>query len=167
MTNKNNNTHESVKKKLKVIGAVVLAAGIICTVIGLVDFFAAFNSESAKPPKLFFLLFIGILLLGVGLSLMAFGFRREIMRYAKNEGVPVVNEASEELSLAVKNVVSAAKEGVLGENKGKVVCECGAVNPGDNKFCKECGKALYSVCPGCGAKVERESKFCGECGAKL
>lgn len=161
MDNKNNSAHESVKKKLKIAGACLLAAGLVCTVIGMTDFFAAFNSEGERMPKLFFMCFIGLPLIGLGVGMLIFGFKREILRYAKNESVPVINEVGEEISPAVKSVVSAAK------GAGKIVCSCGAVNAEGSKFCNECGKALYTVCPNCGAKTTPESKYCNECGTKF
>lgn len=167
MNEKNNLAHESVKKKLKIAGICLLAVGLVCTIIGMADFFAAFNSEGERMPKLFFMCFIGLPLIAVGAGMLIFGFKREIMRYAKNESVPVINEAGEEISPAVKSVVTAAREGVAQEKADKTVCSCGAVNADGSKFCKECGKALYSVCPNCGAKTDPESKYCNECGTKL
>lgn len=36
-------------------------------------------------------------MLFVGIVCLTFGFRKEITRYVKNESVPVINEAGEEL----------------------------------------------------------------------
>ncbi len=158
-----NNNHESTKKKLKITGFILLGGGIVLSLVGLINFFASFGT--GEFPKLFFCAFIGFPLLGVGAGLLSFAFKREIMRYAKNESVPVINEASEEVSPAMKNVASAVKEG-LGEKTVKCP-HCGTENPTDGKFCKECGKAITTTCPECGAKVSPDDKFCGNCGAKL
>jgi class 3 adenylate cyclase len=42
-------------------------------------------------------------------------------------------------------------------------CEC--ENPGDAKFCSECGVELFRGCARCGADNTPAAKFCGECGA--
>ena len=88
------------------------------------------------------------------------------MRYAKNESVPVINEASEEITPAVKNVAAAVNEGLKSEKT--ITCpKCGTANPADGKFCKECGTALDVTCPNCGEKISPDDKFCNNCGEKL
>ncbi len=112
----NNDKHNKVKTRLKIIGFIVLAIGLACTVTGMVDFFTtAMNMKGM--PKLFWLLFIGVPMLGIGGALLGFAFKREIMRYTKNEAVPVINEASEELKPAVKSVAEAVKEADKTEEK--------------------------------------------------
>ncbi len=159
-----NNKHESTKKKLKIVGFILLAAGIALSVIGLASFFSAFGK--GKSPDMFFCAIIGLPTLGIGASILNFAYKREIMRYAKNESVPVINEASEEISPAVKNVAAAVNEGLKAEKT--IVCpKCGTKNPADGKFCKECGTAIGAICPNCGEKISRGDKFCNNCGAKL
>ena len=74
--------------------------------------------------------------------ILSFAFKQEISRYLKNESVPVINEASEELSPAIKNVASAVKQGLSEDS--------------DKKYCTACG-----------AKIETNDRFCGQCGNKL
>ena len=45
--------------------------------------------------------------------------------------------------------------------------KCQTQNPEDNRFCRECGEKLGSVCPQCGAELFPEDKFCGKCGHDL
>jgi formylglycine-generating enzyme len=42
--------------------------------------------------------------------------------------------------------------------------QCDTVNPGDNRFCTECGASLYEVCPACESENRVGTKFCGQCG---
>lgn len=112
----NNDKHNKVKTRLKIIGFIVLAIGLACTVTGMVDFFTTAMNMNGMP-KLFWLLFIGVPMLGIGGTLLGFAFQREIMRYTKNEAVPVINEASEELKPAVKSVAEAVKEADKTEEK--------------------------------------------------
>lgn len=157
-----NNNHEETKKKLKIIGFIVLGAGIILSAIGLISFFSAFGSDDF--PKLFFLVFPGFPMIGIGASMLSFAYKREIMRYSKNESVPVINEAIEEVGPTVKKVVSEEK---TSDEKTKKCPDCGAENSDKNKFCSECGAALNKVCPSCGNTVEADDKFCPNCGTKL
>ncbi|MGD1971583.1 MAG: zinc ribbon domain-containing protein [Desulfobacterales bacterium] len=45
--------------------------------------------------------------------------------------------------------------------------KCHIKNPVDNKFCRDCGTALLSVCDGCGHELQAGDKFCGQCGQKV
>jgi rRNA maturation endonuclease Nob1 len=56
--------------------------------------------------------------------------------------------------------------------KQVVIClKCGGKNPAENKFCGECGQALYPPppiqCPTCMALMPSNMKFCGKCGSLL
>ncbi len=157
-----NNNHEETKKKLKIIGSIILGVGITLSAIGLISFFSAFGSGDF--PKLFFLVFPGFPMIGIGASMLSFAYKREIMRYSKNEGVPVLNEAIEEVAPTVKKVVSGEKPE---SEKVKKCPSCGAENSDKNRFCPECGAALNKVCPKCGNKVGASDKFCPNCGTKL
>lgn len=157
-----NNNHEETKKKLKIIGSVILGVGITLSAIGLISFFSAFGSDNF--PKLFFLVFPGFPMIGIGASMLSFAYKREIMRYSKNESVPVINEAIEEVGPTVKKVVSGEK---TSDKKTKKCPNCGAENPDKNKFCPECGATLDKICPTCGNTVDADDKFCPNCGTKL
>lgn len=56
--------------------------------------------------------------------------------------------------------------------KQVIIClKCGNKNPAENKFCGQCGQALYpppSVqCPRCGIAMPSNRSFCGRCGYPL
>jgi class 3 adenylate cyclase len=42
--------------------------------------------------------------------------------------------------------------------------KCHIENPEDNKFCRECGTSLLSLCLECGNELQAGDKFCGKCG---
>jgi rRNA maturation endonuclease Nob1 len=53
-----------------------------------------------------------------------------------------------------------------------IIClKCGNKNPVENKFCGQCGQALYPPppiqCPKCTAIIPSNMKFCGKCGFPL
>ncbi|MGN1104620.1 MAG: zinc ribbon domain-containing protein, partial [Candidatus Coproplasma sp.] len=167
--------HAKIKKILKIIGFVLLGCGVVLDIIFFVDMFSAIGSFNA--PSLFFCGIIGLPLTGFGGMLLSIGFRGEITRYMKNEGVPVVNDAAQDLKPAVKAVAKAVKEVKEGE-KGKTdsaeqsekptICPaCGKENQPKNNFCDGCGAQLFKLCPKCGARQEVDDAFCGNCGCKL
>ena len=45
--------------------------------------------------------------------------------------------------------------------------KCHIENSDDNKFCRECGTALLSVCSECGNQLQAGDNFCGKCGQKV
>jgi rRNA maturation endonuclease Nob1 len=56
--------------------------------------------------------------------------------------------------------------------KQVIIClRCGSKNPGENKFCGQCGQALYPPppiqCQKCSAVMPSNMKFCGRCGSPL
>ena len=160
-----NPQHEKAKKILKIAGAIALCIGLIFAVIGFVDFFK--SASSSEKPKLFFFLFIGLPLMAFGGMMLSFGFHRELMRYTKNESVPVINEAGKEITPAVKDIAAAVKN--ASEEKKTVKCPfCNAETDADGKFCSSCGKQIADViCPSCGEKNPADGNFCKNCGEKL
>ena len=164
MENNQNNKHEQTKKKLKIIGVALLIIGGIFTLVGFINFFASFGGDSM--PNLFWCTFIGLPMLGIGSMLTTMGYKQEISRYIKNESIPVLNEAGEELSPAIRAVTNAVKEGLCEETQ-QIRCNCGNYNDKTDKFCSNCGKALTYTCPQGNVKLEPDDKFCKQCGTKL
>ena len=96
-----------------------------------------------------------------GLSMLLWGFRREIAQYTKNEVTPVAGEAISDLTPAVSDMVRATRE------SGEPCPKCGEKNPAGAKFCNACGAPLSHRCAACGAENEPGAKFCGNCGKPL
>jgi len=44
---------------------------------------------------------------------------------------------------------------------------CGAENPGDARFCVDCGSSLAALCDRCGAELPTGVRFCPACGASV
>jgi len=56
--------------------------------------------------------------------------------------------------------------------KQVIIClRCGNKNPDENKFCGQCGQAMYPPppiqCQKCSAAMPSNMKFCGRCGSPL
>lgn len=165
MDNNQNEQHEKIKKRLKIIGGILLGVGICLTAIGLFSFFSAFGGNGT--PDMFWCAFLGLPTLGIAGSLLNIAYRREFSRYMKNETTPVINEASEDLAPAIKNVVAAIKDGSQSESNGIACGNCGKINDIDSRFCANCGKTLTKIYPNCKEAVDPDSAFCNHCGQKL
>ena len=152
-----NNNHQKIKRGLRISGIICLSLGTVLSVIGFIDFIITMVNLTGVP-KLFFLLFIGLPLVASGGMMLMFSFRKEILQYTKNETMPVYKETCEEIAPVIKNAVA---------DNTKITCVCGALNDSDSKFCKECGKELFKICPTCNTKNDKDSGFCKNCGAKL
>ena len=116
--------HQKNKRKLRIIGTILLVIGLICAIIGFVDFFISMTSMGS--PHLFFLLFIGLPCIGIGTGLLIFANHREITTFIKNESVPVINEVADEISPAIKSVTKAVKSGI--HNEDEIKCSCGVMD---------------------------------------
>lgn len=159
-----NAQHQKTKKTLRVLGVCLLAFGAVLAITGFANFFM--SAMAGGMPTLFWMLFLGLPLLAVGLMLFLMSLRQEITRYVKNETVPIVNEAGEEIAPAVRAVAAAAREGFTPTEH--LTCgACGTENPAENSFCGKCGAPLARICPACGASVKAGDAYCGQCGKKL
>ncbi|MDE5547858.1 MAG: zinc ribbon domain-containing protein [Clostridia bacterium] len=155
--------HEQNKRRLRIIGFILLAVGAVFAAIGFASFFGAMNGGGM--PKLFWCCFIGLPTLGVGLMLLSLSYHREIARYVEKEHAPVINEAAKDMAPAVKTVASVVKKGL--SNEQKRICSCGTENDSDSIFCKACGKRLVGTCSACGAVVPSDAEYCPKCGNKI
>lgn len=151
--------HRRTKRTLKIVGVIIAVAGLGLVIMGFTDMILA--SSEGESPSLFWGLIAGLPMLAIGGALCLMGFRKEMARYIKNESVPVLNEAGQELTPAVNAVVSTAKNA-----EGNLCPHCGGANEEAAKFCRHCGSAFFVTCPHCGETV-KEGKFCDKCGSPL
>jgi hypothetical protein len=79
--------HNEKKVKLRKIGIALLVIGGIFSLVGFIDFFAAFGGMGM--PTMFWCLFIGFPMLGFGGMLLKASYIRETAQYLKDESVPV------------------------------------------------------------------------------
>jgi hypothetical protein len=170
--------HAGKRSALRVIGPMILAAGLGFLIVGIGDFFRSFGSH--EPPKLFWCAFIGIPLLGVGGAVTQFAFMGAIARYAANEVAPVgkdtFNYAVDGTHRSVEKLATAVgrgfREGIHGPpaEAAALSCPaCGADNDTDARFCDTCGAALAAQkpCSACGKPNDTDARFCDGCGRQL
>ncbi|MDL2292778.1 zinc ribbon domain-containing protein [Acholeplasma sp. OttesenSCG-928-E16] len=147
---KEHDLHEQkgTKKKLKVIGLVLIIVGAIFTITGFVEFFIAIsNLDSMEGPKLFWMLFIGLPMLGIGFSLFMMAYRGKIARYVASESAPVAKDVTnymiDETKDSIIGVVNEIKNNKGASKPTKRAClKCGAINEIDQNFCGHCGAPL-------------------------
>lgn len=156
--------HKKIKITLRIVGSILLLAGIIFVIIAMVDFFLSVAEFNGRPSKMWGFL-CGVPLIPIGTGLLALGFKKEMMGYIKNESVPIINELGQEVSPAIQNIAAAVKKGAT-KSTG-TTCSCGQINNSESKFCKNCGKSLIQTCPNCNAQIDKDGKFCDKCGEKL
>lgn len=159
---------------LKIIGFIFLASGVLCEIIGLVDFFNIFGSRF-ESPKLFFLNFVGMPFIVIGISCLSLGFRKQITEYSADQVAGVGKDLSnymidgtrDSLTKTAQSIHNAIKAN--DDNNTSVnICEnCGERNPIDAKFCSKCGSPIIIRCPACGHEMDDGANFCNKCGYKL
>lgn len=175
MLEPNNNKHADTKSFLKFLGVSMVCAGGLFTAVGLISFFSAFGSFSG-PPKYFWCCFVGMPLMGVGMTVCKFAFMGSVARYAANEIAPVGKDAfnyvAKESQEGIRDIASAISDG-MAENSSQSPAEslircskCNSENALDAKFCNECGTSILKTkaCSSCGELNDGDAKFCDNCG---
>jgi ribosomal protein L40E len=166
--------HNAVRDTLRVVGPVVVLIGLGFIIVGSADFFRTFGSFA--PPKLIWCVFVGLLLLPVGIALCRYGYMGKVMRYTAQEMAPAgkdtFNYLAEGTRESIKTVAGAIGEGLRegglgGGSPAMVRChKCNALAPADAKFCSQCGHALGKTkpCPHCQELNDPVARFCDKCG---
>jgi hypothetical protein len=113
--------------RVAAVGVLLLAGYFLY--VGLADFFAADD----EPPQKFWMLFVGLPLVAVGLWLAGAGFGGAAARYAAGEGAPVARDSLDYLTRTHRDT----------EPTGGPYCRaCGTRNDAAASFCDSCGKSL-------------------------
>ena len=132
------------KKKINKKGLLFLIPGLLCILVGFIDFF------SAGMPQLFFLFFIGMPLTFIGIVLLTSTNFDKIARYRSQQINPILKDTID----------------YMAENK--IMCpKCDKLNEKDSQYCENCGCSLNKFCPYCGEDISHDAKFCNKCGKKI
>ncbi len=167
--------HSEIQGVLRVVGPVMVVAGLAFTAVGLGSFFSAFGSF--EPPRYFWCAFVGLPLLAIGVGLTKFAYLGAITRYVSGEVAPVgkdvVRYMATETKDSVRDVAAAVSEG-LGlrsrkEPSGARFAKCGVENDVEANFCKACGGpiARAKICGQCGDENGPDARYCDHCGSAL
>jgi hypothetical protein len=125
-----------IRSGLRVGGLVVVLAGLVLVVTGAADFFGSMNGPGM--PTRFWMLMVGLPVLGVGGLLLQAGFLGAGARYAAGEYAPVLKDTATYLTDG---------EGLLGVERtapapGPYCRSCGTRNDADARFCDGCGAPM-------------------------
>jgi hypothetical protein len=127
----------------RVVGIVLLLAALGFLAVGLQDFFSSANSFDG--PHKFWMVFVGILMLGPAGWCLQAGFMGAASRYVAGETTPVVKDSAAYLTdgqgfLGVGRTVDAAP--APSAATGPYCSKCGIRNDADAAFCDGCGAAI-------------------------
>lgn len=136
-----NGKHEKIKCILKIAGFCAAGVGVVAEAVGLI--LMAIDPLNVPLGLLLFLTSGGFILIFGGIGVLGIAFRRESVKYERDELAP------------------------LQEMQLEACPHCGELNAAGSLFCGRCGEKLQTVCPHCGAPVARGRKFCSRCGTKL
>lgn len=164
-----NNTARNI---LRIFGPILLVLGIVALVIGLMDFFSAFNSVG--KPSNFGIFFVALPLIFTGALMTGYGYMGAIARYRAGEIAPVakdtLNYMADGTKDGLKTIASSIKEGLSDKKHLEILCDkCGHLNSENSKYCKHCGTLLRQnkSCNACGKKNDLDASFCSSCGFKF
>ena len=106
------NQNTGIRSALRVLGFIILPVGAIFAGIGLIDFFSAFGSF--HPPTKFWCAFVGLPLIGLGITCLKAGYLRTIGGYVAGETAPVAADTlkyvSEELRPTIRDLAHDIRE---------------------------------------------------------
>jgi hypothetical protein len=140
--------HATTRLVLRTLGPILALIGLLCLIIGTADFFV--SSSNFGEPRYFWLNFVGIPVLFVGLVICMMGYLGSYARYVSGEAAPVQKDTFNYLASGtkegVKTVAGALGEGLAsGMNAAgrSVQCpRCHGSNDNDARFCKHCAAPL-------------------------
>ncbi len=173
--------HERIRSLLRGVGIVLIAAGAVMALIGLLDLTASLGEPFRQPTKFVYLI-IGLPVVGVGLAIAGVGYLGRILRYQAGEIAPVAKDTIEYVADGTRGVMRRAardmargiaeglRDGATQKASEPLACRrCGFANDADARFCKGCGVglALGRVCSSCEADNDADARYCERCGATL
>lgn len=169
--------HNATRSLLRGAGPLIFMVGGLFALVGGVNFFSAFGG--AGPPTLFWCLFVGLPLMGIGTFLTKAGYAGKIIRYYSQEITPAAtdtfNYAARETKDGIREIAGAIGEGLrgTGDIRGSAGStpaarchRCNHDNAAEARFCSRCGAAMNQrlACPGCGDLNAPDARFCDNCG---
>jgi hypothetical protein len=167
--------HEATQAVLRIVGPLMIGAGVLFSAIGFISFFSSFGTF--EPPRYFWCVFLGFPLLALGAAVTKFAFLGSVLRYMAGEVAPVgkdtFNDVAEGTSEGIRTIARAVGQGIssgLGQPAtAEARCpSCSEPNPVGTRFCGHCGASIEArACPRCGHPNEPAAQFCNQCGGPL
>ncbi len=169
-------SHKEVRGVMQVVGPLMVVVGGLFALIGLGSFFSSFGSF--EPPRFFWCAFIGLPMVGIGLSICKVAYLGSIQRYVASETAPVardtfnymVDGTQDSVKTLSRSVAEGLRDGMGAKEDDTVACsQCGDLNASDANFCNGCGSPLThtQTCGRCNEENDAAAKFCDRCGNAL
>jgi len=133
----------SVRIAFRIVGLVLLVVALGLLAVGVQDLFS--TGDSFEGPDTFWMVFVGILLLGPAGWCLQAGFVGAASRYVAGETTPTIKDSAAYLTDG---------EGFLGV--GRTVDDVPARQASTGPFCSRCG-----------IRNDADASFCDSCGAAL
>lgn len=129
-------------KKFFGFGLTFLIIGVSLFILAMVNFFTSMNRF--EMPSLFFLFYIGMPLVFVGIVFIILSYSKKILNYTKGQ---------------IKDIFSEKEE--------KKCPNCNSDILDSDLFCPHCGFKLKVKCENCGTINDSKNHFCAHCGKEL
>ncbi len=171
--------HNRTRKKLRVLGPILLGVGVVFMLIAVGSIVFAFLFKLPAAGIGFLLGFFGIPLIFAGSVCCMYGYMGKLTRYSAQETAPVAKDTFNYLAdgtqEGVRTVAGAIGQGLregMSQNGGEseLRCpQCGSGQDSDAKFCDDCGAAINKerICPKCDNPNDGDARFCDNCGQDL
>ena len=145
----------------RIAGPGLIFIGGILLIIGLVSFFSAFGTN--QMPTNFWYAFIGLPMLGFGVTVTKLAYLKPISNFLENE-------THEAIGNAAKNIgrnLNLSKTNT--ETEITRCLKCNASNNSSAKFCNECGSSIQKSvpCKHCSELNDADARFCDNCGNSI
>ena len=184
-------SHDGFRNAMRLIGPVLILVGAGMFIAGVVSFGDNFDDkfddvggksaldweiervtgkqpQKPKPANRFWMCFVGIPLLGIGIGMTRAGYLGVAARYVAGETAPVARDTINYVVDGTKDSIRDVAEAIRGDADDAVVCpKCEHRNDADAKFCDDCGAALAVMCAKCGEANDADAKFCSACGTAV
>lgn len=164
--------NKKAKLVLKIIGFIALPAGVISTITGFNSIFGnhmhndyPFPNHSSFGQEKPHLIFIGFILIFIGLTCLGYAYMGKVARYTASEMAPVAKDTTNYMIDGTKEEIVDLVSRIKGNNQ-KSCPYCGDDNDFDAVFCDNCGRSLKVTCA-CGTVNQANSRYCKKCGKKL
>ena len=138
--------HTQTRNSLRLFGILSIIVALICIITGFKDAFIspigpfAINNSS-NPFGKFWLMFIGIPLLGVGIAMTKAGYIGKVAEYGAKEITPVAKDAWNYFN--EKDDASPPAKSSGGNIVNAIQCNsCQHLNATTSVYCNQCGNAL-------------------------
>ena len=158
----------------RICGPIMILVGVIFAIIGILELFSPFgpfgqlgSMDSFSPldaPTKFWYAFIGLPLIGFGVSICKAAYLKPIANY-------VADETHDAISTLSSAVISGHNTSNLSSKHQTVIAchKCNHHNSKDSKYCSSCGVPLIKSkqCTYCNELNDPDARFCDNCGETM